>query len=118
MKRERFMQAQNFENSNIIRITSQVLPIWKVLLSWIGMLAVFFFCQQIHWLLASILLTFGMVGILGYQYGLSSLRKFFGPMKSGTKRWIGGYLLLSFIFQWVFCFCLCRQLLHTLQWMV
>ncbi|MGG5369384.1 CPBP family glutamic-type intramembrane protease [Enterococcus sp. AZ196] len=105
MKRERFKRAQNFEDSNIIRITSQVLPIWKVLLSWIGMLAVFFLYLQItHWLLGPVIFTVGMVGILGYQYGFSSLRKFFGPMKSGTKRWIGGYLVLSFVFSLVIVF--------------
>ncbi|MGM0338879.1 CPBP family glutamic-type intramembrane protease [Enterococcus sp. AZ007] len=98
MKQEQIKQSQNFEDSNIIQISSKVLPIWKVALSWIGMLAVFLFCKTIHWLLASVLLTVGMVGILGYQYGLSSLRKFFGPMKSGTKRWIGGYLLLGLVF--------------------
>lgn len=83
--------------SKIIVVSGKILPIWKILISWVGFGVVFYVSTQLlRGVLANFFLCFGMVGVLTYQYGMGSLSSLFGRMKKGTKRWLLFYLVMGF----------------------
>lgn len=99
VKSETMNNQRNYDEYNLIKISSKPLPIGKVLISWVAMLIVFFSATQFFiGTISYFILTFGMLMVLGFQYGFSAVRQLFGPIKKGTKHWIFIYLILCFAF--------------------
>lgn len=83
--------------SNLLTVSAKVLPVWKVLVSWVGMGMVFYLSSQVlRGVPANFFLCFGMVAVLTFQYGTDSVTKLFGRMRKGTKRWMLFYLFAGF----------------------
>lgn len=88
--------------SNLLTVSAKVLPVWKVLISWVGMGMVFYLSSQVlRGVSANFFLCFGMVAVLTFQYGTDFVTKLFGRMRKGTKRWIPFYLFAGFAASYV-----------------
>lgn len=96
MNRKRKNQKDDVQ-SKIMMVSAKRIPVWKVLISWVGLgIAFYISTQLLRGVLANALLCFGMIGVLTFQYGVGSLSSLFGRMKKGTKRWMLVYLVLGF----------------------
>lgn len=96
MKSKSKNQNETYD-SKIMTVSAKALPIWKILISWVGLVLIYYVSTQLlRGVFAYFFLCFGMVGVLTFQYGKEALLKIFGRMRKGTKLWMLFYLVMGF----------------------